>query len=293
MSRFSAFIVAITIGFTPPTAEEINQLLDRTSAFPAPDRIEQISDRFLGAPYVLGALGEGTEDHYDSDPLYRFDSFDCTTFVETVMALSHARNLTEFQAMMLSIRYRDGEVSFFTRNHFPETDWVPNNILAGFLRDATREAASPHQTYEANTVISKRGWYSKLPITTVTAPGLTEQERRTRHAELQTTGMQFPDENASTPYLHLSTITADPTTLERIPLPSIINIIRPNWKLAGKIGTNLNVSHQALVFRKNGVITMRHASSAGKKVIDVPLATELSSYQGSPTIKGIQVLEPR
>ena len=62
-----------------------NQSIDLTSAY------------FINTPYKLGPLGEGPEGLFDQDPLYSFDVFDCTTFVETVMALHYSKNMDEFK----------------------------------------------------------------------------------------------------------------------------------------------------------------------------------------------------
>ena len=73
---------------------------------------------FLGARYISSPLGEGVTP--DDDPLIRYDAFDCTTFVETVLADSDVEKLTK-------IRYKDGKADFIKRNHFIETDWLKNN----------------------------------------------------------------------------------------------------------------------------------------------------------------------
>lgn len=73
---------------------------------------------FLGAPYMVSPLGECALP--DDDPLIRFDAFDCTTFVETVLADGDLDCLND-------IRYQDGRIGFLTRNHFIESDWLTNN----------------------------------------------------------------------------------------------------------------------------------------------------------------------
>ena len=75
---------------------------------------------FLGVPYMNSPLGEGVMP--DSDPLIRFDAFDCTTFVETVLAGGDVNKLNK-------IRYKNGNVGFLNRNHFIESDWLINNAV--------------------------------------------------------------------------------------------------------------------------------------------------------------------
>src|ERR1035437_2644460 len=60
--------------------------LDPTRARDFAEILNQVSAALLGKPYQLGPLGEGKFGAEDPDPLYRLDAFDCTTFIETVMA---------------------------------------------------------------------------------------------------------------------------------------------------------------------------------------------------------------
>ncbi|MCX5790345.1 MAG: DUF1460 domain-containing protein [Elusimicrobia bacterium] len=45
------------------------------------DRIDAVSERFLGVPYKLGPMGEGDGGDFERKPLYSFRELDCTTFV--------------------------------------------------------------------------------------------------------------------------------------------------------------------------------------------------------------------
>ncbi len=62
-------------------------------------------------PYMVDPLGEGERGEFNNKPLYRFDGFDCTTFVETVIALALSRNADEFKDKINRVRYKDGIVS--------------------------------------------------------------------------------------------------------------------------------------------------------------------------------------
>lgn len=103
-----------------------------------------IGAQYLGARYILDPLGE--EDGYDTDPLIRYDAFDCTTFVETVLADGDISQL-------MKIRYRDGIVRWENRNHFIETDWLPNN--SNLLRNVSERYGS---AVVRHVVVDKRSW---------------------------------------------------------------------------------------------------------------------------------------
>lgn len=103
---------------------------------------------FLGAQYINSPLGE--EVAPDSDPLIRFDAFDCTTFVETVMANGDIETLNQ-------IRYKDGKIGFLNRNHFIESDWLANNS------DRVQNVSADYaQTKIRRVIIDKRSWFKKV-----------------------------------------------------------------------------------------------------------------------------------
>jgi N-acetylmuramoyl-L-alanine amidase-like protein len=290
-------LLALFVLSTPPARADtvpsgIQDRMGTEVGRPAAERILGLGESLLGVPYVAGPLGEGPAGRYDRNPLSRFDGFDCTTFVETLTALSISDSWDDFKASMNRIRYKDGEVSFVARNHFTDLDWIPNNVRAGFFRDVT-ESLAPGRTLVARAVIDKRAWYAKLPSSRVQIPGLSADDRKRLLDELHLEGARFSPEDAAVPYIPLSALfgPGGEEIFDRIPSGSVVNIVRPNWDLAAKIGTHLNISHQGFAVRKNGVLYFLEASEVLMKVSMVPMADYLRAYLESPTIKGIDVLE--
>lgn len=105
-------------------------------------------DYYMGAKYIRDPLGE--EKGYDKDPLIRTDAFDCTTYVETVLADGDVNNLN-------LIRYKNGEIDFLNRNHFIETDWLQNN--ASRVVNASEKYG---KTHTRRVTIDKRAWLKKI-----------------------------------------------------------------------------------------------------------------------------------
>jgi hypothetical protein len=97
-------------------------------------RLDWISEHFLARPYVAGPLGGGP----DLPEVLRvsLDAFDCVTYKETVLALSLARTTDEFVDTIRRIRYVDGEIDWFHRNHYM-VDWARNNERDGFVTNVT------------------------------------------------------------------------------------------------------------------------------------------------------------
>jgi hypothetical protein len=86
----------------------------------------------------------------DTDPLIRFDAFDCTTFVETVLANGDIKKLNK-------IRYKNGQIDFINRNHFIEVDWLKNNS------DIVENVSNSFPDYKTRTVIiDKQNWFKKI-----------------------------------------------------------------------------------------------------------------------------------
>ncbi len=283
----------------PVRADEVSDALSRIqnrtgaqAGLSAADRVLGLGESLLGVPYVANPFGEGPSGVYDRAPLSRFDAFDCTTFVETVTALAISGSQGDFQASLNRIRYNDGEISFTARNHFTDLDWIPNNVRAGFYRDAT-ESLAPGQSLVASALIDKRAWYAKLPSSRIQIPGISDAEKAKLLVELRAEGRRFDPEEATVPYIPLTALfgPGGGEIFDRIPSGSVVNIVRPNWDLVAAIGTHLNISHQGFAVRKDGVLYFLEASEVLEKVAMVPMPDYLRGYLDSPTIKGINVLQ--
>lgn len=232
-------------------------------------RVEAVSELFLGVPYELGPLGEGPEGEFDRDPLIRFDAFDCTTFVETVMALSLENDLDLGTQMLQNVRYKDGQIGYATRNHFTELDWVPNNVRAGYLRDITSDVAG-RAAVEISKIVSKREWYLRRSLINLKG-GFSEEEKRRLLPKLQRLGEQFPDQLGA---LTVLPIEALHVALAKIPSGTIANLVH-----ADQPGSDTIVSHQLFLIKKSDGWYVRHAAS-GKAVEDDPIQF-LERYRNS------------
>ena len=262
-------------------------------------RLESVSRLFLGAPYLGDPLGEGREGKYDQDPLARFDGFDCTTFVETMMALAGAKDSAHFEHRQNAIRYQNGVVDFTARNHFPSLDWIPSVTQGQFAEESVRAVGSYLTTGRVETaraIIDKPNWYRfKKEENLQLKETLSSEKRAERVREWQNEGLAFSAQEASLEYLPFPVFFNDGRPnrelVARIPQGSIVNIVRPNWDLTPIIGTHMNVSHQMLFFRDaSGSPFLRHASSTQKKVIDQDFFEVMRSYLGHSTARGIHLM---
>jgi hypothetical protein len=168
--------------------------------------------QFLCAEYINSPLGEGFM--LDTDPLIRFDAFDCTTFVETVLANGDIKKLNK-------IRYKNGQIDFINRNHFIEVDWLQNNS------DIVENVSNSFPDYKTRTVIiDKQNWFKKIHNIDVDIAA-------------ETTNIDY------IPYANVGDI--------KINKMYIVLFITDNPKIRDNIGTDLAVVHMGLLL-PNGVL---------------------------------------
>lgn len=274
------------------TPEEAKKLLEKFEGHDrTPTRLELFSREFLGLPYGAGGpLGEGEQGRYDQDPLYRFDTFDCTTYVETIVSLALTRDVRSFEEMMDKIRYEDGQVDYLKRNHFPSLQWIPFNVENGLLSEINHLILPIKEQKVAEALINLPGWLKAIKLEEIKVPLATLEQRQLLLEELRSQHTNFSPIIARLNYLPISTLVERPSLLNRIPHGSIINFVRPNWDLTDVIGTHMNVSHQGFVFRKKEGVFLRHASTTGK-VKEELLLDYLKKFENHPTMKGIHLMK--
>ncbi|MFI4956061.1 MAG: N-acetylmuramoyl-L-alanine amidase-like domain-containing protein [Gammaproteobacteria bacterium] len=260
-----------------PTKDEIHALVQSAQKYASQgDKIAYLSRLFIDGPKAArmewGPLGEGAYCDYNCKPLYRFDAFDCTTFVEMMLALATTDatgdadyTLKSFKHQVLDIRYSNPKkISYLTRNHFPEVDWIPHNTRqGGLLTDMTGGLGiDPVETPAA--VINKKNWYAHKKLSDICiwddrcdAP---IKDQKAKLAELQKAGQLIPNENVMMLYIPVKDVLRSKVNIvANIPNGSIIQFIRPNWNASS---THMHVAHQGIVVQDAAGTWLHHASSA-------------------------------
>ena len=169
-----------------------------------------IGKQYLGVGYGLNPLGEEKEP--DKDPLIRFDAFDCTTFVETVLAEGKLKKLNK-------IRYKNGDINFIYRNHFIETDWLKNN------ENLVKNVSNLYgKTSVRHVIIDKKSWFKHVH-------------------NIDTDFQKQPVDIEYIPYENLSEID--------IQSPFVVLFIHDGNGFFDKIGTDLAVVHMGFLLPGN------------------------------------------
>ena len=142
------------------TPQEIGQFVAQMRKT-VPDlrqRVVAIARRNLGQEYKLHLLGEYPFEVYDGQPLYCIENGDCVVFTEHIYAMALSYDWQSFFAMLQRIRYKNGEISAVTRNHYTLADWNENN--SWLIRDITPEiAAGKTETVTEN--INRKAFFKK------------------------------------------------------------------------------------------------------------------------------------
>jgi len=126
-------------------------------ALPLPERIKAISEPWIGLPYQNGPLGELGGP--DPDPVTRYDTFDCLTFVEEVLALALSPDPLAAQQVRRGLRYRNGgPATYENRRHFMLAEWIPGTIEDGWMVDVTPSLPGAVQMDKAVTASVWAAW---------------------------------------------------------------------------------------------------------------------------------------
>lgn len=278
------------------TQAQLAQIYTATLPATLPERLRYFSQLFLDKPYALTALGEGLAGQFDQAPLYRFDAFDCQTYVETVLALALSGTAAQFKACIRKIRYTNGEKSYLHRHHFTSPDWNRSNQQQGLLEDITLKILDQSQNTPARmaeTLIHEANWYQHFAADKIRLCAASPLEVQHSLEQLKKLGKFLPAKSSTIAYLPIEVLIGNDKNsqfiLDQIPNRAIIEIIRPDWDLTKTIGTHLNVSHMGVAIREQGNIFLYQASSVTNKVSKTLLTEYLRSMQSHPTIKGINV----
>ena len=258
-------LLAVALAAAPWSAQTDAQraeALAKLKPRPLADRLVDISSGFLGTPYQLSPLGEGQGK--DPDPLIRFDLVDCLSLVEETMAMAMSDGPKDLVPLLNGIRY-GGPVTFETRNHLMEAQWLPDNVKEGRLKDITPSLfAHPER---APKTLDARAWSG--------AGGKA---------------LDLPEANRPKGEFALNIIPVDEAlaALAKAPNGAVVVVVRKDRPNAVTRVTHVGF----LVQKKNGPF-LRHASRTFKKAVDEELAKYIARNLGYArwTVEGFAVYE--
>ena len=200
--------------------------------------------QLLGTPYVAHTLESNRE-----WLTINIDELDCTTFVETLYALTRAtldmrRSWRDFACNIESIRYRNGELGDYSSRLHYVSDWIANNSHRGNIREVTAEIdGAKYEIKTINFMTANRDKYPQLADSAMFA--------KIKNFEIGYRMHRYP-------YLQKEWIDSKKTAagLKNGDFVALIS------KTEG-----LDVSHMGIIIKEGNSFKLLHASSKEKKVV--------------------------
>ncbi|TLU94508.1 N-acetylmuramoyl-L-alanine amidase-like domain-containing protein [Dyadobacter sediminis] len=216
-------------------------------------QVLRMSESFLGTPYIAGTLeGNPTE-----RLVCKFDGLDCTTLVESSIALAISKtenpSYEGYKNELTKLRYREGTIEGYASRLHYILDWMYENQKRGRLEDITAKVGGVPFKKEINFMSNHANLYPAMAETEVWEK-IREQENIINSREysyIPKAGIQKTE-----PMLHDGDIVAFTSSVE-----------------------GLDVNHMGIITRIGSRAYLIHASLTGKKVImsNVPLAEYVAS----------------
>lgn len=210
---------------------------------PIGDIITEIGESFIGTDYEVSAL----EKSGDEKLVINFSGLDCTTFLETALALARCikagkTSFEDYQKELTNIRYRNGTIDKYPSRLHYFSDWIFDNQKKGIIKDITKDLDGEPVKFELNFISSHPQSYKQLKENPEFIPAIKKQE-----AEISKRAYSYiPKEKVSKieNEIHNGDLIAFVTNIK-----------------------GLDISHTGIAYRKDeGRIYLLHAPSEGTKV---------------------------
>ncbi len=212
-------------------------------------RVMYFGKKFLGLPYVAHTLELGDREHL----IVNLHGLDCTTFVETVVALSlcdkeNCRTFDDFCKNLTKVRFREGKMTDYTSRLHYFTWWAEDNERLGIVKDISIDDAPFHgvQTVHINYMSQHPTLYKQLKNHPEFVPIIRNYEKATEGKQFRYILKKDLSWQAGTP-------------LSMVKDGDIVAMLTDS--------DGLDTRHIGIAFWKNGRLHLMHASSLYKKVL--------------------------
>ncbi|MDQ1351684.1 MAG: hypothetical protein QG657_1989, partial [Acidobacteriota bacterium] len=197
--------------------------------------------------------GNGLSEMFDKNPRVDFEHLDCVTIIEKSLGLTIWNHRSNYIDILYKIRYKGGQVSNQTRNHFFIQDWIPSN--SWLVEDITTNIGGED------------------------VKNLTKTIRRNTLHPLEKMDIPIKDMRYHTYYIPLSAVKK---ILQHVIHPMIIVFFgNHHWIFA---------SHVVMIIPTLKVEKfLRHTSSYQKIVVDLPFLSYLTKAKNIIGIKFLDI----
>lgn len=228
--------------------------------------LEGIALSFVGSPYKAHTLEVADEESL----VINLREFDCTTFVETCLALTTTfkmggHTFDSYQYILKRIRYRNGYLDGYNSRLHYFSDWITDNSKIGYIKDVTKIFDGVPYPNTVNFMSNHVSAYRQLANDTSLVAGIRETEQNISKRDY----FYIPKEELHKVeiYLEEGMIVAFTTQIK-----------------------GLDVVHTGITVREGDKIKLVHASSDAGKVV-VTENTLLEYVMGNKLQTGLFLLK--
>lgn len=245
---FFSFEIQGKTEYTQKDVEIFNSILKQAkkmkySILPINQIIVNVGKEFLNYPYVAHTLENKGEEHL----IVNLREFDCTTFLESVLALSitiknKQTKFNDYCNNLLQIRYRDKKINRYSSRLHYFSDWIYENQKKDFVKDITKSISNTKYCKTIDFMSKNIKNYKQLQDN----PKFIEVIKNTEN-EINKREMFYVPKHKI------------PTKASLIKNGDLI-AITPKIE-------NLDITHVGIAVEIKGNIFLMHASMTGKKVM--------------------------
>jgi hypothetical protein len=243
------------------------QAMETKRTLPLGELITETALFFLGTPYVASTLEKEPE-----QLVVNLREMDCTTLVETCLALAHTLksgkpSLEAYGRHLQRLRYRDGVIRDYTDRLHYFSDWIHENERKGLVRDMTRHIGGKPHRLTVSYLSAHPGSYPPLAASPQRIEVIRHQEEEI---------------SARTGYALIpgDSVEACADGMENGDIVCFVTRI-----------DGLDLSHLGFIYRKGEILSFIHASSSAQKVIVEPRS--LARYvKDIRTTAGVMIVRP-
>jgi hypothetical protein len=197
---------------------------------------------FLGTPYVAHTLEKEPE-----QLVVNLRELDCTTLVESVLALSRTvkegdPTFEKFINNLQFVRYRDGKIEDYSSRLHYTTDWIYENQKKGLISNITQEAGGVDHKVNLYIMSTNHEKYKQLKG----KPELTEKIRKTETEASQRKNYRIA----------AGEIEKNKKSFKNGDIVCFVT------NMAG-----IDISHVGFIYFQGDKLTFIHASSTEKRVV--------------------------
>ncbi len=182
---FLFFIFSLTVSaqtlYQPYDRQQVEKLLREAESMPRNTNwMMHFARKFYGTPYVGGTLDRDSAERL----VVNLRELDCTTYVETVLALAICakngeKSFDDYCKHLTDVRYIDGKIDYVHRQHYFSI-WIEDNLKQGLIKNVPQNSPpfSATQKLHGITYMTHHvSAYHMLSAHSEWLPGISKMEK--------------------------------------------------------------------------------------------------------------------